>query len=208
MSAQYIMKRMPDIHGTGEEITYPQMVMTGQTGTRELAEYISLKCAFPKGVTEGVILELGEALAHEMAMGRSVKIEGIGVFSPALALREDKEREKTGEEATHRNAQSIAVSNINFRADKELIGETRQKCRLERAHWRPRSSSQKYTPEQRLDIARKFLEENPHLTVRIYCQLTGLLKSTATTELRKWAHTPGSGIGISGYGSHRLYTKE
>ena len=38
MSVQYIMKKMPDIHGTGEEITYPQMVMTGQTGTRELAE--------------------------------------------------------------------------------------------------------------------------------------------------------------------------
>lgn len=106
MSAQYIMKKMPDIHGTGEEITYPQMVMTGQTGTRELAEYISAKCAFAKGVTEGVILELGEALAHEMAMGRSVKIEGIGVFSPALALREDKEREKTDENAVHRNAQA------------------------------------------------------------------------------------------------------
>ena len=208
MSAQYIMKKMPDIHGTGEEITYPQMVMTGQTGTRELAEYISAKCAFAKGVTEGVILELGEALAHEMAMGRSVKIEGIGVFSPALALREDKEREKTDENAVHRNAQSIVVGNINFRADKRLVGETRQKCRLERAHWRPRSSSQKYVPEQRLDIARKYLEENPYLTVRIYCRLTGLLKSSATTELRKWAHTPESGIGISGYGSHRIYIKE
>lgn len=143
MSAQYIMKKMPDIHGTGEEITYPQMVMTGQTGTRELAEYISAKCAFAKGVSEGVILELGEALAHEMAMGRSVKIEGIGVFSPALALREDKEREKTDENAVHRNAQSIVVGNINFRADKRLVGETRRKCRLERAHWRPRRSSQK-----------------------------------------------------------------
>lgn len=208
MSAQYIMKKMPDIHGTGEEITYPQMVMTGQTGTRELAEYISAKCAFSKGVTEGVILGLGEALAHEMAMGRSVKIEGIGVFSPALALREGKEREKTDEDATHRNAQSIAVGNINFRADKRLIGITRQKCRLERAHWHPRRSSQKYTPEQRLDIARKYLESNSHLTVRIYCQLTGLLQSAATTELRKWAHTPESGIDISGYGSHRIYIKE
>ena len=198
MSAQYIMKK----------ITYPQMVMTGQTGTRELAEYISAKCAFAKGVTEGVILELGEALAHEMAMGRSVKIEGIGVFSPALALREDKEREKTDENAVHRNAQSIVVGNINFRADKRLVGETRRKCRLARAHWRPRRSSQKYVPEQRLDIARKYLEENPYLTVRIYCRLTGLLKSSATTELRKWAHTPESGIGISGYGSHRIYIKE
>ena len=141
-------------------------------------------------------------------MGRSVKIEGIGVFSPALALREDKEREKTDENAVHRNAQSIVVGNINFRADKRLVGETRRKCRLERAHWRPRRSSQKYVPEQRLDIARKYLEENPYLTVRIYCRLTGLLKSSATTELRKWAHTPKSGIGISGYGSHRIYIKE
>lgn len=140
MSAQYIMKKMPDIHGTGEEITYPQMVMTGQTGTRELAEYISAKCAFAKGVTEGVILELGEALAHEMAMGRSVKIEGIGVFSPALALREDKEREKTDENAVHRNAQSIVVGNINSGPIKHCR-RIRPEMPLERAHWRPRRSS-------------------------------------------------------------------
>lgn len=78
----YIMKEMPDMQDTGEQTTYPQMVMTGQTSTRELAEYIAMKCAFSKGVTEGVICELGEALAHEMGMGRSVKIEGLGIFTP------------------------------------------------------------------------------------------------------------------------------
>ena len=90
------MKEMPDMQDTGEQTTYPQMVMTGQTSTRELAEYIAMKCAFSKGVTEGVICELGEALAHEMGMGRSVKIEGLGIFTPALALRPDKEREGMG----------------------------------------------------------------------------------------------------------------
>ena len=161
----------------------------------------------PRDTWRRVILELGEALAHEMARsGAPVADKWIGVF--CRALREDKEREKTDENAVHRNAQSIVVGNINFRADKRLVGETRRKCRLERAHWRPRRSSQKYVPEQRLDIARKYLEENPYLTVRIYCRLTGLLKSSATTELRKWAHTPESGIGISGYGSHRIYIKE
>ena len=83
MTTRYQMKEMPDLQGTGEPITYPKMVMTGQTGTRELAEYIAMTSGFSKGVTEGIICELGEALAHEMGMGRSVKIEGLGVFTPA-----------------------------------------------------------------------------------------------------------------------------
>ena len=82
MTTRYQMKEMPDLQGTGEPITYPKMVMTGQTGTRELAEYIAMTSGFSKGVTEGIICELGEALAHEMGMGRSVKIEGLGVFPP------------------------------------------------------------------------------------------------------------------------------
>ncbi len=39
MTTRYQMKEMPDLQGTGEPITYPKMVMTGQTSTRELAEY-------------------------------------------------------------------------------------------------------------------------------------------------------------------------
>ena len=101
----YIMKEMPDMQDTGEQTTYPQMVMTGQTSTRELAEYIAMKCAFSKGVTEGVICELGEALAHEMGMGRSVKIEGLGIFTPALArarTRNGKAWEKMQRNETHK----------------------------------------------------------------------------------------------------------
>ena len=55
MTTRYQMKEMPDLQGTGEPITYPKMVMTGQTGTRELAEYIAMTSGFSKGVTEGVI---------------------------------------------------------------------------------------------------------------------------------------------------------
>ncbi|MEL5895629.1 HU family DNA-binding protein [Bacteroides sp. GD17] len=203
----YVMKKMPDLKGTGETITYPQMVMTGQTSTRELAEYIAMKCAFSKGVTEGVICELGEALAHEMGLGRSVKIEGLGVFTPTLALFPDKEREKPEENATKRNAKSIYVGGVNFRVDKALLKETNEWCHLQRAPWKPACSSNKYTAEQRLSLAQQYLNEHPYLTVRGYQQLTGLVRATATVELRKWAHTPGTGIGTSGYGSHKVYIK-
>ena len=207
MTTRYQMKEMPDLQGTGEPITYPKMVMTGQTGTRELAEYIAKTSGFSKGVTEGIICELGEALAHEMGMGRSVKIEGLGVFTPALSIYPDKEREQPQESTTKRNARSIYVSGVNFRTDKALIRETNHWCELERASWKPAHSSKKYTPEQRLALAHQYLDKHAFLTVSIYRQLTGLVRSTATVELRKWAHTPGSGIDTSGIGSHKVYVK-
>ena len=198
MTTRYQMKEMPDLQGTGEPITYPKMVMTGQTGTRELAEYIAMTSGFSKGVTEGIICELGEALAHEMGMGRSVKIEGLGVFTPALSIYPDKEREQPQESTTKRNARSIYVSGVNFRTDKALIRETNHWCELERASWKPARSSKKYTPEQRLALAHQYLDKHAFLTVSI---------STATVELRKWAHTPGSGIDTRGIGSHKVYVK-
>ena len=96
---------------------------------------------------------------------------------------------------------------MNFRTDKALIRETNHWCELERASWKPAHSSKKYTPEQRLALAHQYLDKHAFLTVSIYRQLTGLVRSTATVELRKWAHTPGSGIDTSGIGSHKVYVK-
>ena len=207
MPTHYVMKEMPDLQGKGERVTYPQMVLLGQSSTRELAEYISLRSGFSPGMVEGIICELAEAMAHTMARGFSAKIDGIGTFPPGLVIGADKEREEADGDATHRNAQSIFVGKINFQAEKELVYKTNRHCTLRRAPWKPVRSSQEYTAGQRLEIARKHLEAHPFLTVRTYCQLTGLLRSSGTVELRKLSHTPGTGIGFSGFGSHRVYIK-
>ena len=207
MPTHYVMKEMPDLQGKGERVTYPQMVLLGQSSTRELAEYISVRSGFSPGMVEGIICELAEAMAHTMARGFSAKIDGIGTFTPGLVIGADKEREGADGDATHRNAQSIFVGKINFQAEKELVYKTNRHCTLRRAPWKPVRSSQEYTAGQRLEIARKHLEAHPFLTVRTYCQLTGLLRSSGTVELRKLSHTPGTGIGFSGFGSHRVYIK-
>lgn len=207
MPTHYVMKEMPDLQGKGERVTYPQMVLLGQSSTRELAEYISVRSGFSPGMVEGIICELAEAMAHTMARGFSAKIDGIGTLTPGLVIGADKEREEADGDATHRNAQSIFVGKINFQAEKELVYKTNRHCTLRRAPWKPVRSSQKYTAGQRLEIARKHLEAHPFLTVRTYCQLTGLLRSSGTVELRKLSHTPGTGIGFSGFGSHRVYIK-
>ena len=100
------------------------------------------------------------------------------------------------------------VGNVNFRVDRKMIRRINGRCLLERAPWKSQRSSQKYTSEQRLALAVRYLEEHPFLTVYEYRKLTGLLRTAATNELRQWAYTPGSGIGIDGRGTHRVYIKK
>ncbi len=61
------------------------------------------------------------------------------------------------------------------------------------------------TPRERLGLALRHLETHPTLNLSTYVALTGLGRSTASDELRRWAAQPGSGIGVQGRGSHRLY---
>ncbi len=89
-----------------------------------------------------------------------------------------------------------------------MIRNINERCRLERAPWKPQRSSKKFTPEQRLTLALKFLDEHAFLTVRNYQRLTGLLQTAATKELKQWADLPESGIDIAGRGSHRVYVKK
>lgn len=206
--ARYIMEEMPDLQNTGKRITYPKFARIDNASLKDLAERVGLASGFSPGDIEGVLLQTAIEMAHLMAEGRSVKIDGIGTFTPALALRRFKEREEAGENGKHRNAQSIYVGGVNFRADRTMIRNVNASCRLERAPWKPQRSSQKFTPEQRLAMALKHLDEHPFLTVRDYRRLTGLLQTAATNELKQWANLPDSGIDTTGRGSHKVYIKK
>lgn len=206
--AYYVMEEMPDIHKKGKRVLYPRLAMVTQTSTAEIVREIAACSSFTEGDVEGLLKQLSIEVARQLAKGCSVKLDGIGVFAPALALREGKEREEVGEDAQHRNAQSIVVGNINFRVDKSLLWSVNGRCTLERAPWKARRSSQKYTPEQRKALAVGYLKEHPFLTVADYRRLTGLLHTTAANELRQWAVQPDSEIGIAGRGTHRMYVQK
>lgn len=206
--ARYIMEEMPDIRKTGKKVTYPKFARIENMSTKELAKRIEDVSGFSAGDIEGVFLQASIEMAHLMANGYSVKIDGIGTFTPSLALCKGKEREEAGDGGTHRNAQSIVVGDVNFRVDRTMIRNINSRCNLERAPWKRQHSSQKYTPEQRLTLALEYLDKHAFLTVREYRRLTGLLQTAATNELRQWAHQPDSGIGIDGIGSHRVYIKK
>ena len=205
--AYYVMEEMPDIHKTGERVLYPRFAMIEQISTDQLAQFVAESSGFNVGDIVGIVKQIAIEMSHQMAQGRSIKLDDIGTFTPALALRQGKEREEAGKDTKHRNAQSIVVGKVNFRVDMDLVRRINSRCLLERAPWKPRRSSPKFTPEQRLELAVKYLDAHPFLTVSEYQRLTGLLRTTATTELRQWADQPDSSIDIAGRGAHRVYVK-
>ena len=113
--AYYVMEEMPDIHKTGERVLYPRFAMIDQVSTEQLARNVSESSGFNVGDIIGIVKQLAIEMSHQMAEGRSVKLDDIGTFTPALMLRTGKEREEAGEKAKHRNAQSIVVGKVNFR---------------------------------------------------------------------------------------------
>ena len=59
-----------------------------------------------------------DELAYYMAQGYSVSIDGVGTFKPTLGIAEGKETDTLDGDEQKRNARSIMVNGVNFRASK------------------------------------------------------------------------------------------
>jgi predicted histone-like DNA-binding protein len=203
--AKYEMQESSLPNNEGKRILYPRLVVERQMDSRELARRMSAETTFGQSEVTGVFELLATNLASCLAQGYSVKLEGIGTFTASLSLRPEKERETGEVNDTRRNARSIEVGGINFRADKSLVTEINRQCRLERSVKKFKRSSHLYTSEERLRLAQQYLAAHPFLTVKIYSDITGLAHSTASVELRHWGSQADSGITTQGRGTHRVY---
>lgn len=207
MSAKYVMQEMEDLNGTGRTLLYPRMVVDRCTDTDELARRMAFNTTFSEAEIAGMLHALAREMAEALARGESVKIKGVGTFTASLALKRGKEREEAGGDATRRNARSVEVGGVNYRADKTLVHRTNLLCDLERDPRQPRIARSPHSPEERLRLALAFLDTHPNLHVSDYARLTGLGRTTASIELRRLASDPASGLAPSGFGTHRVYVR-
>lgn len=202
---QYIKKEMPDLNGTGEKKAYYKLKTWRKLEFKEFIKRCSsIHRAYGKSVIEGVMTAVCEHLAYEISNGYSVKIDGLGTFTAKLGVRKDKEMDGFEEGTTKRNAKSIEVTGVGFRADKDLVKEIDQNCDLVRGG-EERLKKPKFPKEERIEKARKFLKQNGYMRVDEYAQLTGLSYSTASRELRSIVSDPSSGITSQGRKSGKLY---
>ena len=119
MHAKYIKKEIPDLNGTGRTQAYYKMELTSMN----FDEFVSL-CAREGHMEEssilGVLSLVSEKLALSMAEGYSVKLDGIGTFNAKLGVRDDKLQNAFEEGESRRNAHSIRVTGVAYRADGSL----------------------------------------------------------------------------------------
>ena len=205
--AKYIKKEIADLNGTGKTQAYYKLQTLRNLSQDEFID----KCAYPgSGVTgammKAVLGTLAFQLPRLLAMGYSVSIDGIGTFSTKLGVKEGKAKESFQEGESKRNAQSIEVSGISFRADKEFIRNTDLECELERGD-DCRLKQSKYSADERMALARDFVERNVYMRVSDYAAITGLSLSKASIELRELCRKPDAGFKPQGRGSHKVYVK-
>ena len=175
-----------------------------------MREFVSELAQPGSGLSEGSVLHvlsnMAEKLAYYMGQGYTVTIDGVGTFKPTLGLSADKETETVEEDAPERNARSIEVNGVNFRASQELIRRTNRHCNLKRGGNSVLHSS-RYSEQERLALAQQYLSTHTLMRIADYVQLTGLSRTTATRELQRFRQDPNSGITVSGMGTNKVYVK-
>lgn len=202
--ARYIKKEIADLNGTGNTQAYYRMEIEHNV---DYQEFLSL-CVQHGGFQRSVIVGAVEHVCHELALalagGHSVTIDGLGTFTPKVGVRPDKEQDTFAQGEEQRNAQTLEVSGINFRADKELVHTVDSHCLLERGGTSRLRHSQ-YTEQQRIEIARQYLQEHTVMRTADYVRLTGLSYTTASRELCRIADDPATDIVAHGRKSAKLY---
>lgn len=206
--AKYIKQEMPDLNGMEEPQVYYRLRTTRNISSKEFVKMISRNgAATDRAEIEGVLIRMADGLAELLGNGYSVTLNGVGTFKAGLGLKKDKEMDSFEEDETKRNARSLQLTSINFRADKTLVKEANRHCKLER-YGESRIHKSPYSKEQRLQLALEYLEKNGAMHIADYMELTGLSRTTATLELKAFRQDPTSGIFFIGRGSNKVYVKK
>lgn len=205
--AKYIKQEMNDLRGEGKAKVYYRMQVQRNIDTDELVKLMNVhRAGVSEGVIKGVLMQLADEMAYQLAEGYSVTIDGLGTFHATIGVRSDKEMDGLDDGQPQRNALSLKVNGVNYKADKELVKKVDRHCYLERGgiHRLHRSP---YTKEERLVLAQKYLDEHAVMRIADYMALTGLSRTFATQELQEFRGDASTGITISGRLHHSVYVK-
>lgn len=182
MAAQYDLKT-----GLGPKteedapVLYPMLVPHGTIQMKDIIQYAQTYKGMSASTVQGVTIFLEEILAEYLAKGYHVKLGNIGTFSATLTSRKVASKEEI-------RANSIRFDSVSFRPTKELKKAVAQQIKLERVSpYRAfKASSEKYTADERFQLLTDYLEKHGYITRAEYSELTGLLKTKAAGELKKW----------------------
>lgn len=205
--AKYIKQEMPELNGKGEEKVYYRMKTERNIDFKSFAKEVNrYHSIMNRALVENVMTNAMDVLARLLGEGYSVSIDGLGTFKAAIGLKDDKEMDTFDGNESKRNARSLQLTNVNFKADKALIREANNHCKLERAG-ESRLCHSPFSKEERLKMAQEYLEKHGAMKVADYVEMTQLSRTKATLELKEFRHDASTGIDTIGRRSTLVYVK-
>ena len=203
---KFEMKRVPDLMNGESGRMYPRIIMEGTVGTDELARQIMQATSLTEADVYSALISLSDAMAGWMGQGFSVKLDGIGTFRAHAALKEEAP-EETAESGTKRNARSVEVDNVLFRASKRLVERTDRKADFKRVGSRRKAAAEgsPYDLRERIERASEYIRTHGAMSTRDYALLGGISLSSASRELRALRDGEGAPFRVKGSGTHLVY---
>ena len=208
----YYKREIPDLNGTGEKQYRYELRSEGTTDLRRLARLAIRRFhSMTEGEVMGLVTVLTEEMAHEMANGRTVSIDGLGSFSLSLGVEHRRshydEEDAAGRET---NARSVRVRGVNFRVSSELVNEVDRHCRghLHREGGGPVSLRHStLSRNERMGMALRHIREHGFLRLADYARLVNVSRTVASLQLRDFHDDPSVPICAQGHGPSKVWVE-
>ena len=195
--AKYLLQEMPDLNKAGQRRVYPKLIANRTLSTKDVVEGLhSYNRALSESVVEAVLTDLSDHLKRMLAMGYSVKLDGIGTCSLALDF-DDKEPTEMADDEDRMLYRKVAVKDVNYKVAPELLKQLRMDTELERHSGGVRKlRKQKFTQEERIANALKVIDRNGFITLNDYASLAGAAQPLLRPRLPHRQHRPGQPQGV------------
>ncbi|MBR1493387.1 MAG: hypothetical protein IJ610_11710 [Bacteroidaceae bacterium] len=205
---EYSFKQITDLNGTGKTLMVPEPTFSNQISYKDfLRECASSGSGFTEADIDGAVRRIVNRLNFYFDIGHSVKIDGMGTFRVKLGMKKGEEVPDLKELKHRHPTEKVEIDSIQFRADSEWIGMLKRRCVLEYSGMDKRRFAVKTTAAERLRMAQEYLETHHEMRLMDYMRLTGLTKTTASMELRRFRNDPQTGIMGVGVRNQLRYVK-
>ena len=207
--AKYKLQEMPSLNGVGKKRVYPKMVTNRQLDTKEFIEKMRFhNHTISASVITAVLTDIADYLGEMLAMGYTVKLDGLGTYSLSLDFDDDKpvEMQDDDDKMLYRK---VTVKDVNYKSDPELVKYLKRETELERDMGGvSRLYKKKYTLEERIERGKKWLDSHAFFTLQDYANMNNLSRTTASLELKKLTHGEDAPFDYTGSGSHKIWVRK
>lgn len=202
-----VLKKLSKLKNHSSDRYFADFAHREVLSTDEVATRIQASSTLKKADVLAVITELGDLICEQMAQGNSVKLEGLGIFSPSLKLDGVEEVKRQGSDSAYLRTKNVHIDRVRFKVQNDVLEAANHAFAPARD-----TDDGVVVPTtelsevgERKELVRKYLMTSPVMTIQNYMNITNLRRTNATNELKAWATGPDAFLEDIGAGTKHLY---